>query len=74
MAQEFILRENVLTDNVLVVADKGKVFKGGYVAFIKEYEFQNSWSDKEIIKKFRSLDRLHYYLDKNYSEVEIDLY
>jgi len=74
MSQEFILRENVLTDNVLIVADKGKVFKGGYVALIKEYEFQNSWSDKEIIKKFKSLDRLNAYLDKNYSEVEINLY
>jgi hypothetical protein len=74
MAKEFILRENVLTDNILIVADKGKVFKGGYIAIIKEYQFQNAWSDKELVKRFKSVDRLNAYLDKEYSEVEIDLY
>lgn len=74
MAKEFILRENVLTDNILIVADKGKVFKGGFIAIIKEYQFQNTWSDKELVKRFRSVDRLNAYLDKEYSEVEIDLY
>ena len=70
--REFILRENVLTDNVLAVADKGKIFKGGYIAIIKEYEFQNSWSDKESIKRFRSKDRLISYLDKHYPDADID--
>jgi hypothetical protein len=74
MAKEFILRENVLTDNILIVADKGKVFKGGYIAIIKEYQFQNAWSDKESVKRFKSVDRLNAYLYKEYSEVEIDLY
>lgn len=72
MAKEFFLRENVLTDNILSVADKGKLFKGGYVAIIKEYQFQNAWSDKEVVKRFRSVDRLNAYLDKEYSEVEVD--
>ena len=70
--REFILKENVLTDNVLAIADKGKIFKGGYIAIIKEYEFLNSWQDKEIIKRFRSVDRLISYLDKQYSQVDID--
>ena len=70
--REFILRENVLTDNVLAVPDKGKIFKGGYIAIIKEYVFQNSWSDKEVIKRFRSEDRLNSYLGKQYSEAEVD--
>jgi hypothetical protein len=70
--KEFILRENVLTDNVLAIADKGKIFKGGYIAIIKEYEFLNSWQDKEIIKKFRSVDRLISYLYKQYPHVDID--
>ena len=70
--REFILKENVLTDNVLAVPDKGKIFKGGYIAIIKEYEFATSWSDKEIIKRFRSVDRLNSYLDKQYPQADID--
>ena len=72
MAKEFILRENVLTDNILTIPDKGKVFKNGYIAIIKENEYQNAWSDKEIIKRFRNIDRLNKYLDKHYPQVEID--
>jgi hypothetical protein len=70
MAKEFILKENVLTDNVLIIAEKGKIFKGGYIAIIKENQFQNAWQDKETIKRFKSKDRLNAYLDKNYSEVD----
>ena len=70
--REFILKENVLTDNVLAVPDKGKIFKGGYIAIIKEYEFATSWSDKEIIKRFRSVDRLNSYLDKQDPQADID--
>ena len=71
MAQEFILRENVLTDNVLLLADEGKVFKGGYIAIIKEYTYQNAWSDKLGVKKFRKEDRLNNYLNKNYPDFEM---
>ncbi len=71
MAQEFILQENVLTDNVLILAEEGKVFKGGYIAIIKEYTYQNSWSDKLGVKKFRSEERLNNYLNKNYPQFEM---
>ena len=71
--QEFILRENVLTDNILLIADKGKVFKGNYIAIIKEYSFANSWSDKETIKKFRNVNQLNKYLSVNYKDADIDL-
>lgn len=73
MIREFFLQENVLTDNVLFLPIKGKVFKGGYNAIIKEYVFQNSWSDKEIITKFRTKERLISYLNKHYPDVEIDM-
>lgn len=69
---EYILRENVLTDNTLHIAPKGKIFKGGYVAILKEYTFQNSWSDKETVKRFRSFDTLRKYLDKNYTKEELE--
>jgi hypothetical protein len=72
MAKEFILRENVLTDNILTIPDKGKVFKNGYIAIIKENEYQNAWSDREVIKRFRNIDRLNKYLNKHYPQVEID--
>lgn len=70
--REFILRENVLTDNVLAVPDKGKIFKGGYIAIIKEYEYANPWQDEEKVYQFRSIDRLNKYLNKQYPQVEID--
>ena len=66
--QQFILRENVVSDNILEIPTKGYVFKGGYIAIIKENVFQNAWQDKETVKKFRSKDKLMKYLNKNYSE------
>lgn len=69
-AMEYIVRENVLTDNILMVAPKGKIFKGGYVAILKEYTYQNPWSDKETVKRFRSSNALYQYLDKHYTEEE----
>ena len=71
--QTFILQENVLTDNLLLLADEGKVFKGGYVAIVQEFEFKNEWSDKEKIKKFRSVNSLTKYIQKNYKNFDIDL-
>ena len=70
MAKEFFLQENVLTDNILMIPEKGKIFKGGYIAIIKDYTFENSWSDKESLKRFRSKSRLVSYLDKNYPQVD----
>lgn len=71
MAREFILQENVLTDNVLILADEGKVFKGGFIAIIKEYTYQNAWSDKLGVKKFRKEERLNEYLQKRYPDFEM---
>jgi hypothetical protein len=69
---QFILRENVLTDNVLLIADKGKVFKGNYIAILKEYKYLNAWNDKETILKFRSEKSLLNYLSKNYNDEELE--
>lgn len=70
--REFILKENVLTDNVLGVPNKGMMFKGGFIAIIREFEFLNSWQDKEIITRFKSIDSLNKYLNKHYPQVDID--
>ena len=71
--QTFILQENTLTDNLLLLADEGKIFKGGFVAIVQEFEFKNEWSDKEKIKKFRSVNALRKYIQKNYKNFDIDL-
>lgn len=67
----YILRENVLTNNVLIAPRKGFLFKGRYVAIVKENTFLNAWQDKETIRRFRSRKQLRKYLDKNYKG-EID--
>ena len=70
----YILQENCLSDNLLLIADKGMIFKGGYIAVIKEYTYQNEWSDKENIKKFRSHERLMQYITKNYKDFDQEIY
>ena len=72
MAQNYVLRENVLTDNTLILADKGKVFKFGYIAILKEYVFNTAWADKEIVKKFKSSSSLMQYLNKHYPDLDLD--
>lgn len=71
---EFILRENVLTDNLLILPLKGFKFKYGYIAIVKEYSFANEWSDKESIRKFKSEKQLFKYLDKKYPNFDGDFY
>jgi hypothetical protein len=67
----FVLQENVLTDNLLLLSDEGKIFKGGYIAIIREFVFGNSNSDRELEpKKFRSKNSLQKYLSKNYPNFE----
>ena len=72
MAKEFILKENVLTDNILRIAEKGKIFKGGFIAMISEFEFLNSWQDKENVKGFKHKDTVIAYLDKQCPQADID--
>lgn len=66
----FVLRENVLTDNVLTIAPKGCVFKYGIIAQIKEYTYASAWSDKEKITNFKNKKKLLDYLNKFYSDVD----
>jgi len=64
----YILNEETLNDNLIYIADDGKVFKGNYIAIIKEYSYLNSWQNKETLKRFRSEKSLENYLTKNYPE------
>lgn len=74
MALEFILKENVLTDNILILAEKNKIFKGGYIAYVNEYVYANPWNDKLIQKKFRSEKSLLNFLNKFYPDFDYDIY
>jgi hypothetical protein len=69
--QTYILRENALSENVLLVPDYGQIFKGGYIAVIKEYSYQNAWSDKETIKRFSKKETLDKYLNKYYPSINV---
>ena len=71
--QTLILCENVLTDNILLLADEGKIFYFWFIAIIREYEFSNSWSDREKNKKFRSVNSLKKYIQRKYKNFDIDL-
>ena len=67
---QFILRENVLSDDLLILTDKNKVFKGNYIAIVKQYNYLNAWCDKETIKLFRSKKSLCNFLNKNYADLD----
>jgi hypothetical protein len=69
--QTYILTENVLSDNILLMPEYGQIFKGGYIAVIKEYTFQNEWSDKETIKRFSKKETLDKYLNKYYPNINV---
>ncbi len=66
--ESYILRENVLSDDILLLADDKKHFKGGYCAIIKENNFQSAWTDKETVRKFKSRREMQKYITKKYPE------
>lgn len=68
--ETYLLKENVLSDDVLLLADDGKNFKGGYFAIVKFFTYASAWSDKEHIKKFRSQKSLEQFLKRNYKNFE----
>jgi hypothetical protein len=66
----YILKERVLNDDYLMIADSGKVFKGGYVAILVSYSYQNEWSDSKRIKQFRNENSLNKFIAKKYPEFQ----
>ena len=66
----FILYEGTLNDDTLYVAPFGYQFGGGYIAYIEHYTFRNHWCNDKHVVKFRSIDSLAKYLNKNYPAFE----
>lgn len=62
----YILQERPLTDDVLHLTDKGKVFNGNYIAIVQYHTFKNAWVDTKHIKRFRKQKSLDKFLAKNY--------
>lgn len=69
--ETYVLRENVVSDNILLLANQNELFKGHYVAILKEYTYATPWTDKETIKRFKKRETLFRYLNKYYPEIEI---
>ena len=69
--ETYILKENVVSDNVLLLANENEIFKGHYIAILKEYSYATPWTDRETIKRFKKRDTLFRYLNKYYPEIEI---
>ena len=66
--ETYILKENVLTDDLLHIAPKGKVFKGGYYAIIEYFTYLNQWNDEKHIRRFRNNTNLQKYINKHYNK------
>ena len=69
---KLILKNGVLNDDVVYIAENGKVFKGNFVAIIEYYTYLNEWNNKKHYKSFKTLKNLHKFIDKNYKNVTLE--
>ena len=69
---ELILKNGGLNDDVVYIAENGKVFKGNFVAIIEYYTFLNEWNNKKHYKSFKTLENLYKFIDKNYKNVTLE--
>jgi hypothetical protein len=70
--QTLVIKEGVLNDDKLHIADTNKVFGGGFVAILEQFTYANEWSNKHSVRSFRKMDTLYKYLDKNYPGYDSD--
>lgn len=64
-----IIKEGVLNDDTLYVADDNKVFKGGYKAILEYYTFANSWGNHKQARRFKTLQTMNKFITTNYKEL-----
>jgi hypothetical protein len=65
--QTEIIKEGVLNDDILYIADENKIFKGGYAAILEYYTFQNSWSNQKQVKRFKTVENAYKFIDKTFN-------
>jgi hypothetical protein len=68
------IREGVLNDDILYIANTNKVFKGGYIAILEYYTYLNEWNDKKQFKRFKSIDSAKKYISKKYPDFDDEIY
>lgn len=64
--ETYVLKENVLTDDLIHFPEDGKIFKGNYIAIVESHTFLNSQNDSKKVIRFRSENKLQEFLTKNY--------
>ena len=70
----FIIYQGVLNDDIVHIVNKGKMFKGGFIAVLEYYTYLNEWNNKKNYKYFKNLNTLKKYIDKKYNNPAIELY
>lgn len=70
----FIVNERPLNDDMLYIADRGKVFKGGYIALLEYYTFANAWSDRKHRRGFKSLEAMRKFITKRYPDFNEEVF
>ena len=60
-----IIKEGVLNDDTIYIAEENKFFKGKYKAIIEYYTFLNSWSNRRNIRRFKTLENAYKFIEKN---------
>lgn len=60
------IREGVLNDDVLYIANDGYKFKGGYVAILEFWTYRNSNANEQNIQRFKTIKAAEKYIEKRY--------
>jgi len=60
------IREGVLNDDVLYIADDGYKFKGGYVAILEYWTYRNPNANDRNIRRFKTIETAEKYIEKRY--------
>ena len=68
-----IVNKRVLSDDVLYLPDRGKIFKGNFVAILEYHTFLNEWSDQKHRRGFRTMANAVKFMHKRYPELITEL-
>lgn len=61
-------REGVLNDDILIVANDGYKFKGGYIARLEYFTYRNPYENDRHVRHFRTIEAAEKYIAKHYGE------
>lgn len=64
---EIILKENVVSNDTVRIAEEGEIFKNNIIAILYQHKYLNPWMDKLVVKKFRKASTLLKYVNEHYT-------